>query len=86
MNDDIKDILVDHESRIVRLETEVRNMNGWMKGIDRKLDNVIEKLSYLEGKSRANNHETNNKKMTLSILLALVTNIGLLVAILAKVL
>ena len=86
MDDDIKNILVDHESRIVRLETEVKNMNGWMKSIDGKLDNVIEKLSYLEGKNKVRNGDPQDRKAFWTIVLALVTNMGLLIAILAKVL
>ena len=51
----IDEMLIDHENRLVRLETEVKNMNGWMKSIDGKLDSVIEKLSYMEGRQRIKN-------------------------------
>ncbi len=83
MDDDVKQILMNHESRLTRLETEVKNMNGWMKGIDKKLDKLLEEVSYMRGRE---NNAKMDKKMYWSILFALVTNLGLLVAILSKVL
>lgn len=93
MANNIEQKILEHESRIVRLETEVKNMNSWMSSIDKKLDKVMQSLSYLEGKTRARNNNNWNGNsnsgrydyMKWAILLGLITNIGLMLAILSKV-
>ena len=83
----IDDMLIDHENRIVRLETEVKNMNCWMKSIDGKLDTMMEKLSYLEGRQKIRNGKGDgmDSKLVWSVVGTLSGAILVLVTILVKV-
>ena len=84
-NEEIRRMLLEHESRLSRLEVEVKTMNSWMKSIDKKLDNMAETLAYLRGEIKKKNNNGNiSTKQYWSLIVALGTNITLLVMLLLQ--
>lgn len=85
MDDDIRKMVVEHETRLSRLEAEVKNMDSWMRGIDKKLDKLGESMSYMQGQFKKNsNSNGNNKKQYWTLLIAMGSNFFLLLGILLK--
>ena len=86
-DEDFKKILMDHEGRIARLEADVNNMSKWMSKIDKKLDSLTKNMEYLRGelKNTLNDNNGVSKKQYWSLIVALITNMGILIMILFKV-
>jgi len=50
VDDNIKAIIMNHERRITQLEANMKNLTGWTKGIDKRLNKIEDDVGYIRGR------------------------------------
>jgi len=85
---EIKSILMNHEKRITSLEVSLKDMDGWMKSIDHRLNKIEEDVAYMKGRlSKINNNGNGmNKNQLITIIGMQAGTLATMLAIIVKIL
>ena len=84
MDENIKAILLNHEKRITQLEANMKNLTGWTKSIDRRLNKIEDDVSYIRGRIGNSNSGISRKEL-ITIISLQATALATVIMIFAKV-
>lgn len=83
MDENIKAILLNHEKRITQLEANMKNLTGWTKSIDRRLNKIEDDVSYIRGRIGNSNSGISRKEL-ITIISLQATALATVIMIFAK--
>ena len=88
MDDDIKAIIMNHERRITQLEANMKNLTGWTKSIDKRLNKIEDDVGYIRGRIdnlKGNSNGGISRKELITIISLQATALATVIMIFAKV-